>query len=85
MWSPETLDSDKNVLSVGQVCEQRNSFQSDWITSRVIRKTRCLVYRYYCLNEINQMFPMMRVIECVYTGVYQMGQKEGTGKCSGQQ
>ena len=72
-----TFDSDKN-------CEQRNSFQSDWITSRMTRKTRCLVYRDYCLNEIDQIVPKACcVVECgIHWGGYQVGQKEGLEKRS---
>ena|SRR5947209_5637233 len=50
-----TLDSDKNMLSGWTSCEQRNSFQRDWITSRVIRRLVAW-YTDYCLNEIDQMF-----------------------------
>lgn len=78
---PETLDSDKNVLSVGISCEQRNSFQSDWITSRVIRRLAAW-YTDYCLNEIDQMFRRCVWLN-VYTLQYQMGQRKGLENVQG--
>jgi hypothetical protein len=47
------------------------------------RRTRCLVYRDYCLNEIDQMSRRRVVwLNVVYTGggEYQVGQKEGLEK-----
>ena len=48
------------VLSVGQVANKGIVFQSDWITSRVIRRLAAW-YTDYCLNEIRSDVPKVRV------------------------